>query len=163
MNVITRLEYELAYYDSAVHRLNNYTTRTPPFGFELKKFSSNVFIWSSAKSFLLFRTFCWELKRWKSLGARSGEYGGWGRTDQLESNIFFNVILAECGNTLKWRSTTFLLLMSARCFLGFSRIPLCFKSTSLHWVTVPGINNFKKLNWIKIIIKICRNSQRPLT
>ena len=29
MNVIVRLEYELAYYDSAVHRFNHYTTRTP--------------------------------------------------------------------------------------------------------------------------------------
>ena len=26
MNVIARLEYELAYYDSAVHRFNHYTT-----------------------------------------------------------------------------------------------------------------------------------------
>ena len=24
------MEYELAYYDSAVHRFNHYTTRTPP-------------------------------------------------------------------------------------------------------------------------------------
>ena len=31
MNVITRLEYELAYYDSAVYRFNHYTTRIPPF------------------------------------------------------------------------------------------------------------------------------------
>ena len=30
MNVIARLEYKLAYYDSAVHRFNHYTTRTPP-------------------------------------------------------------------------------------------------------------------------------------
>ena len=30
MNVIARLEYELAYYDHAVHRFNHYTTRTPP-------------------------------------------------------------------------------------------------------------------------------------
>ena len=30
MNLIARLEYELAYYDSAVHRFNHYTTRTPP-------------------------------------------------------------------------------------------------------------------------------------
>ena len=29
MNVIARLEYELAYYDSTLHRLNHYTTRTP--------------------------------------------------------------------------------------------------------------------------------------
>ena len=32
MNVIARLEYELAYYDSAVHRFNHYTTRTPHSG-----------------------------------------------------------------------------------------------------------------------------------
>ena len=30
VNVIARLEYELAYDDSAVHRFNHYTTRTPP-------------------------------------------------------------------------------------------------------------------------------------
>ena len=29
MNAIARLEYELAYYDSAIHRFNHYTTRTP--------------------------------------------------------------------------------------------------------------------------------------
>ena len=34
MNVIARLEFELAYYDSAVHRFNHYTTRTPPFIFK---------------------------------------------------------------------------------------------------------------------------------
>ena len=32
VSVIARLEYELAYYDSAVHRFNHYTTRTPPDG-----------------------------------------------------------------------------------------------------------------------------------
>ena len=30
VNVIVRLEYELVYYDSAVHRFNHYTTRTLP-------------------------------------------------------------------------------------------------------------------------------------
>ena len=30
VNVIARLEYELAYYDFAVHRFNHYTTRIPP-------------------------------------------------------------------------------------------------------------------------------------
>ena len=34
VNVIARLEYELAYYDSAVHRFNHYTTRTPPSAIE---------------------------------------------------------------------------------------------------------------------------------
>ena len=31
VNVIAWLEFKLAYYDSAVHRFNHYTTRTPPF------------------------------------------------------------------------------------------------------------------------------------
>ena len=30
VNVIARLEHELAYYDSAVHHFNHYTRRTPP-------------------------------------------------------------------------------------------------------------------------------------
>ena len=30
VNVIAQLEYKLAYYDSAVHRFNHYTMRTPP-------------------------------------------------------------------------------------------------------------------------------------
>ena len=29
MNIIARLEYELAYYNSSIHRLNHYTTLTP--------------------------------------------------------------------------------------------------------------------------------------
>ena len=33
MNVIARLECELAFYDSAVHRVNYYTTKTPPNNF----------------------------------------------------------------------------------------------------------------------------------
>ena len=30
VNIIAQLEFELAYYNSAVHRFNHYTTRTPP-------------------------------------------------------------------------------------------------------------------------------------
>ena len=37
MNVIARLEYELAYYDYAVQRFNHYTTRTP-----LKRLKKNI-------------------------------------------------------------------------------------------------------------------------
>ena len=33
VNIIARLEYELAYYESTVHRFNHYTTRTPPLKF----------------------------------------------------------------------------------------------------------------------------------
>ena len=34
VNVIARLEYELAYYDSTVYRINHYTSRTPPINLE---------------------------------------------------------------------------------------------------------------------------------
>ena len=37
VNVIARLEDELAHYDSAVHRFNHYTTRTPPNTFRVDK------------------------------------------------------------------------------------------------------------------------------
>ena len=40
VNIITWLEYELTYYDSAVYRINHYTTRTPP----LKWFWSHIFV-----------------------------------------------------------------------------------------------------------------------
>ena len=39
VNVIARLEFELAYYDSAIHRFNHYTTRTPPKLFMLNDFN----------------------------------------------------------------------------------------------------------------------------
>ena len=39
MKVIAHQEFELAYYDSAVHHFNHYTTRTPP----PLRFSMNVF------------------------------------------------------------------------------------------------------------------------
>ena len=43
MNVIARLEYELAYYDFAVHRFNHYTTRTPPPVGWISRFFHSVF------------------------------------------------------------------------------------------------------------------------
>ena len=39
VNVIARLENELAYYNSTVHRFNNYTTRTPVWTSEEKCFA----------------------------------------------------------------------------------------------------------------------------
>ena len=35
VNVIARLEYKLMYYNSAVHRFNHYTTRTPPRNYKM--------------------------------------------------------------------------------------------------------------------------------
>ena len=40
VNVMARLEYERAYYDSAVHRFNHHTTRTPPY--ILKSFTLKI-------------------------------------------------------------------------------------------------------------------------
>ena len=39
VNVLARPEYELAYYDSAVHRFNNYTTRTSSSKFDGVKYT----------------------------------------------------------------------------------------------------------------------------
>ena len=45
-----RLEYELAYYDSAVHRFNHYTTRTPPlFVLERNKWN-HLTVWKRMSS-----------------------------------------------------------------------------------------------------------------
>ena len=41
VNIKARLENELAYYDSAVHRCNHYTTRTPPYKERIKVKWSN--------------------------------------------------------------------------------------------------------------------------
>ena len=50
VNVIARLEYELAYYDSAVHRFNHYTTRTPWISPTLSRHFSLSFIASGRSS-----------------------------------------------------------------------------------------------------------------
>ena len=44
VNVIVRLEYEIAYYDSAVHRFNHYTTRTPPQILVKDNFSTLIYV-----------------------------------------------------------------------------------------------------------------------
>ena len=55
MNIIARLEYELAYYDSAVHCFNHYTTRTPLYGWAILRWvfgprrSSRLYLLSRAK------------------------------------------------------------------------------------------------------------------
>ena len=54
--------------------------------------------------------------------------GGWGRTDQSKSNIFFCVILAKCGLALSSRSTMFLFLTSVGLY--FSSLFLSFSNGS---------------------------------
>ena len=49
VNVIARLEFEFAYYDSVVHHFNYYTMRTPP---ELCVANSFVFFQMSLSSFI---------------------------------------------------------------------------------------------------------------
>ena len=51
MNVIARLEHELVYYDSAVHRFNHYTTRTPPLIFLFRVKCFQVFLFNISNSF----------------------------------------------------------------------------------------------------------------
>ena len=49
---------------------------------------SQMFLPDLLEKILSFRGFCRKQKRWKSLDAMSGEYGGWDRTDQHTPNIF---------------------------------------------------------------------------
>ena len=58
VNVIGRLEYELAYYDPAVHRFNHYTTRTPP-----SFFFFNKVMWIYIYIFFIFYSASGDLKR----------------------------------------------------------------------------------------------------
>ena len=60
----------------------------------------------------------------------------------LKSNIFFCVILAECGLALSWRNTLFLLLMSAIRFLA--RFSFCWELKSVLSVWL----GFKNSKWI---------------
>ena len=50
MNVIARLEYKLAYYDSAVHCFNYYTPRTPP----CKTCVEYLRQWTNSKKYMKF-------------------------------------------------------------------------------------------------------------
>ena len=86
MNVIARLEYEFAYYNSAIHRFNHYTTRTPPSNFSSVEVPQRLFFWDDAL-YLFEYIPCPQILplRWIfNLGnkkisrlAESGEYGEW--------------------------------------------------------------------------------------
>jgi len=74
---------------------------------------------TSTKELKLFplREFCNDRNRWKSEGARSDEYGGWGRTSQPSSNNFCRVIKDTWGRELSWWNTTpFRFAISGRFF-----------------------------------------------
>ena len=45
VNVIARLEYGLAYYDSALRRFNHYTTSTPPHRLNPNRYDKTVVVY----------------------------------------------------------------------------------------------------------------------
>ena len=61
VNIIARLENERAYYDSAVHRFNHYTTRTPPckVGLKRKTPTKSISFWE--QGYLKLVPFPWHL------------------------------------------------------------------------------------------------------
>ena len=70
VNIITRLEYELAYYNSAVHRFNHYTTRTPPLDLEngwLVGWLVGVYGISTFEGYLTPNPFLWKQFYFKQL------------------------------------------------------------------------------------------------
>ena len=82
MNIIARLEYELAYYDSAVHRFNHYTTRTPPcpeeMGWEFGRFWKR-FSWVPT---MVLRSWCptMVLRSWGPTMELKVDIGPWRQT-----------------------------------------------------------------------------------
>ena len=72
-----------------------------------RNFSKIFYLIFLGRFFLSFRAFCWEQERWKSFGA-SSKYGGWYKTKQPKSNIFFPHDFSEYGLALLWRKTMFL-------------------------------------------------------
>ena len=64
MNVIARLEYELAYYDSAVHRFNHYTTRTPLSCLYPHKIEELIRLSRKSDSLKLWKN--WQMTHWQS-------------------------------------------------------------------------------------------------
>ena len=135
-------------------------------GFERKKFSTNIFNWSDWEHFLSFKVFCKEWKRWKSLGERFGEYGGWGKKDQLKVNIFSSMILAECGLALSWRSSKFLLLTSRGNFLRkilctrccgweyMSELSVWFKNSIWKYETTNITPTWSSTFWVGVRVKV---------
>ena len=78
--------------------------------------------------------------------ARSGEYGGWGRTYQPSFKFLSCVTLAVWGLALSWRRTTFFQLTSAgrfssklwwtccSCWIYKSAVTVSLRFNSLKWI-----------------------------
>ena len=106
-------------------------------GFELNMFSANIltrFFWEIFLSFTAFR-------REEKIGitlCKDSWISGWYRKYQLESNIFSCMIFAECSLGLSLRSTIFLQLTSAWCYLRKFASTRCscwkYKSASSVWL-----------------------------
>ena len=99
---------------------------------------------------LIFCSFCREGKRWKLLGAKSGEYGGLGKADQLKSNNSSYEIPAECGLVLSYWSTTFFLLTSVGHFLWKFSCSCCSCLECKSALNV--LLQFKESKWIILCI-----------
>ena len=94
MNVIARLEYELAYYDSAVHRFNHYTTRTPQKSNTRlsQKFCNILVTWDLIWCFWILLLKLW---RWQTTFD----------SEMLNLPDTLQVLLAELLRLLRWQIT----------------------------------------------------------
>jgi len=100
--------------------------------FSAKNFSKWFFI--SIKDLKRFplREFCNDRNRWKSEGARFGEYDGWSRTSQPNSNNFCRVIKDTWGRALSWWNTTPFRFAIFGRFCSIASIRLIRNNTSLN-------------------------------
>ena len=96
MNVIVQLEYELAYYDSAVQRFYHYTTMTPPMAICVQILDKAIYISHGANKFrkiwiLLFFLQLWVNSRvdW----ALQPWYGNLSRRKTVQLCLKINLVL----------------------------------------------------------------------
>ena len=119
MNVIARLEYELAYYDSAVHRFNHYTTRTPSSLEEGSRFlvSPRRDQFGSTKCV---KRNCVSLLTSKNLKLKKGKtFRSWTRESSVfpDSYMFMNIL---------WTLCLFHVFISWSCIFGLGYVTFLF-------------------------------------
>ena len=135
-------------------------------GFSAKNFSKWFF--TSTKELKLFPLREFDRNRWKSEGARAGEYGEWGRTSQPSSNNFCRII-KEWSRALSWWNTTsFQFAISGFCLIAVFNssnweqyssefiVSLFGRNTgflpnSIRHRAWPSLDEDRLLEWLKVV------------
>ena len=141
MNVIARLEYELAYYDSAIHRFNHYTTRTPPSSTDRSvSFYQNSSVWLDILAYIyiyiyIYFHFCWNVCMYlltplhHGQDAKRSQFSKWSKVG-LNSDFSFS--LASCSAKIEESSLFYYQLAQSAGACRIHRLHHCRVSYLWH-------------------------------